>query len=123
MIGYTRGRTNTAGALEYTRLNMFTNAKGGRSSVKDFIIIITDGTPNINAEATIPEAIKAQLDGIQVIVVSVGNIKETSLLLRSIASNPAERNLFTVQNYNDINRLVDDLVGATCNGTNLFQYS
>ena len=63
---YSRGRTNIREAIRHARVTMFTGSQGGREMVRDFMIIITDGHSNIDDHLTIPEAIQAQLDGIQV---------------------------------------------------------
>ena len=42
-LGYARGSTNTAAALEYVRTRMLTSAAGDRSNVSNVVVVLTDG--------------------------------------------------------------------------------
>ena len=54
-IAYTRGTTNTAEALRYSRETMFTSNNGERDGVPNIMIVITDGGSN-NKEETLEQA-------------------------------------------------------------------
>ena len=62
--------------------------------------------------------------GIQILVVAVGNWLN-ELEIRSIASYPAENNVFQVRNFDSIGNIRSTLKQAICNGIDSqeFQYS
>lgn len=58
MMPYTRGRTNTAAALQLLRTQVFTSANGDRFEVPNYAVLITDGESTVNPDQTLPEAVK-----------------------------------------------------------------
>ena len=54
-IDYNSGGTNTAAALEFARLTVFTTANGMRSHAAQVAVVITDGGSNEGGEPS-PEA-------------------------------------------------------------------
>ena len=69
-IGYTKGKANMAGALRSLRTNMF-NGNGDRPNVKNVAYLITDGSVDVNEEATMEEAELTIGSDIQVIPIVV----------------------------------------------------
>lgn len=69
-IGYTKGKANMAGALRSLRTNMF-NGNGDRPNVKNVAYLITDGSVDVNEEATMEEAELTIGSDIQVIPIAV----------------------------------------------------
>ena len=57
------GRTNIADALRVMRTQMFTDQNGDRMEAPNMCILVTDGTPTVNAERTLPEAIETRVAG------------------------------------------------------------
>ena len=45
------------------RTNMFTDQNGDRFEAPNMCILITDGTPTVNVDRTLPEAIQSRVDG------------------------------------------------------------
>ena len=94
---------------------MFTAVNGDRSDVDNVAFIISDGHSNINTEDTIPQAIRARISGIHMVVATMEN-NPKNLELKGIASDPDEKNIFNVRRYGQLSQMVNNLVGITCNG-------
>lgn len=56
-VRYTRGTTNTAGALNFVRNSMFNSGSGDRSNSPNIVVVMTDGGSN-DREKTQEEAYK-----------------------------------------------------------------
>ena len=109
------GKTNSPEAFRLLRQEMFHNRNGGRDRVKDYAIIITDGNSNIDPENTIPEAVQTRIQGIHIIVVSVG--KDMNWLeLEGIASEPQDRNIYNVESIRDLYQIHDAIKTSFCDG-------
>jgi len=79
------GNTNIADALRMARTQLFSDQNGARPGVPKILILITDGTANIEELMTIPEANTTKAAGIQIFTVGIGSeIKEEQL--RTIAT-------------------------------------
>jgi len=116
-VRYAGGRTNIASALEIATNQVFIAANGDRQDSQNVIFIFTDGGSNIRAEDTIPQAIRSRISGAQIFVVAVGqdiNMNE----LRGIASNPSEKNIYTVASFSQIGTLASNMIRASCNDVN-----
>ena len=61
-LPYTRGRTNTASALQTVRENLMSAAAGDREDVPDVVVVFTDGESNVNERDTVPQAIQVTLE-------------------------------------------------------------
>ncbi len=119
-ISYLGGRTNIARALRKMRTEMFLPLRGDRDSAPNFAIVFTDGASNLDETETLPQAIAARVEGIHIISVAVGS--DLSLPeLEGIASDPNSQNLFTVESFDNLQRLIPQVIGATCDG--MFQES
>ncbi len=113
MINFTPGRTNTAIGLQTLRTQVFNSARGDRFDAPNIAIIITDGNSNINAQDTIPQAIKARVDGMHIIVSTIEN-NVNNLEIKGMASEPNLKNIFNAQRYSDLPNLVNSITQATC---------
>jgi len=114
-ITFMGGKTNTADAIQKMN-DMFTSNNGDRSDADNIAIFFTDGGSNIQEDQTIPKAIAARVDGIQMIVQAVGAPEGLNMLeLRGIASYPYAKNLFNVDRFSDMSNMMNDVIGATCN--------
>lgn len=78
------------------------------------MIIITDGLSNINPEATIPEAELAKEQGVHIFAVGVG--VQDPWELNAIASKPTDKNVFQVNDWEDLWNLPKELIDRTCKG-------
>ena len=106
------GGTNTYGALNKMRTEMFTEINGDRPGIHNVVVLITDGVSNKNKNMTIPEAQRAWIDGIHIYTIGVG-LANTSELY-GMASPPAEQNTFTVSNFSALHDLPKRIFGREC---------
>ena len=112
------GSTNTAGALQIMRDEMFTPENGDRPEATNVAVLVTDGMSNKNSGRTIQEANAAHDKDIHIYAVGVGlrNIVE----LYQIASQPLFQRAFLVPEFSDILMLASDLgkriYRTTCTG-------
>ena len=65
-LGITLGGTNIADSLRTARTQLFSRQHGARPGVPKILILITDGTANIEERRTIPEADATKAAGIQI---------------------------------------------------------
>ena len=64
--------------------NELFNGLGDRRDVPNYAVLITDGLPNQDTEHMIPEAINAKIDGIHVVLVTIGSgLNKVSVETRS----------------------------------------
>ncbi|KAH9489252.1 von Willebrand factor A domain-containing protein 2 [Bulinus truncatus] len=113
-LKYEYGNTNTASGLKLARLSLFSTAKGNRPNAPDFLIVITDGLSNVNAEDTIPEAQLARKQGIHVIAVGVNLKQNDDWELKGIANQPSDSNVFKVDSFDKLWDVTDSIVDNTC---------
>ena len=113
-IAHIRGDTNTASALRYMRTEMFTEKNGARSDIPHIAIVITDGKSN-NPQITRMEAAKAQAEGIHMFAIGIGNHTDKSELY-SLASQPDDHYVFTVEDYTALLYIEDIVAIKTCKG-------
>ena len=66
------GRTNTASCLQLIRQQMFTQERGDRVDVPNYLYVVTDGNSNIQSELTVEEATRMRAEGVYIMTVSVG---------------------------------------------------
>ncbi|ESN96267.1 hypothetical protein HELRODRAFT_189175 [Helobdella robusta] len=109
------GGTNTALALQFVVEQVFTASCGSRPDVPKIVIIITDGTSNIDQVKTIPTAKMLKDKGIQIFAIGVGDIDEAGRNeLIGIASSPPSSYFFKVNEFADLKFLKNTLVKRTC---------
>ena len=111
-IQHIRGDTNIADALNIVRTEMFSTQNGDRTTVPNLIIVITDGTPNVNQERTIPEARLTKSAGIRIFVVGV-RVEET-YMLDQIASQPMKENRLSINEFDQLRLEMDKLYTPIC---------
>lgn len=114
-IVYIYGSTNTADGLLTMHNEMFTKLNGDRSDVDNIAIVITDGISNINSGRTRPEADRAKGKGIHIYTVGIGLLDTTEI--DAIATAPASKNSFSIQNFEDLKFLPDKVFSGICPGT------
>ena len=96
------------------RTQMFQAVRGDRFDVPNYAILITDGNSNINQQNTIKEAVKARVDGIHFITVSVGKMLNM-IELKGMASDMVDDNMFQVESFDDLSSLVSQMPLSICN--------
>lgn len=111
-INYVYGNTNTASGIKLARSSLFSDARGNRRNVPDFLFIITDGLSNVNHESTIPEAELARAQGIHIFAVGVGIGDPWEL--NGIASEPTASNVFQVDSWDGLWEISNQLIDRTC---------
>lgn len=111
-ITYQAGtRTNTHFALTES-VNELT--KNGRKGVPKQIILLTDGEP-IRPELAKDEAEKARKDNITITVIGI-NVPDTDIIRSNLEAISSSMKITTVENVQELNRIVDDIVNKTCPG-------
>lgn len=114
-IKYSYGSTNTAGGIEAMRRNMFTHDNGDRPNAKNIAFVVTDGVSNINAYKTMDEAKKARAEDIHIYAIGIGLDETTEL--RALASEPAAKNTFTVEDFDGLENLKKEVFDTFCPST------
>ena len=114
-LHYQKGWTNTASALKDMREIMFTEANGDRPDVDNVAIVLTDGQSNRNSKKTIPYADAARNEGIHIYGIGVG-LKETEEL-KGISNKPVSENMFTIDNFDELDGLEKRVFAAVCGKT------
>jgi len=105
------GETNIAGALRTAREDMFTPLNGSRPDVPKILILLTDGTANVEPSNTIPEATLTKLRNIKIYTVGVTHEVDEDQL-REIASTPEY--FFFASNFTQLNSVLQYLVENSC---------
>lgn len=107
-------RTNTAGALKFLHSYMFDPRTGGRDDASHVAIIITDGRSQ-NKQATLDAAKIARGKGIQIFAIGVGQHLDFEEL-EGIGSEPAEKHVFNVSSFSELEGIKDRLPSNACEG-------
>ena len=111
-----KGRsTFTAGGIREMRTVQFTAGHGDRPGVHNIAIVITDGVSIIEPEKTIPEAQKAQQQGINVFSIGITDKVDVNEV-RDISSPPHElnKNYFLATDFSNLDEIVQAIFNATC---------
>ena len=85
-VAYEDGKTNITGALRETRLNVFKASAGDRPTVRNVLILISDGKPNLEESGTQREGDAVRRQGTIVVTVGITSAIATDLL-DGLASN------------------------------------
>ncbi|XP_072582899.1 collagen alpha-4(VI) chain-like [Vulpes vulpes] len=110
-LPYRTGDTNTGSALEFIRMHYLTEAAGSRAkdSVPQIVILVTDGESNDEVQEA---ANKLKEDGVVVYVVGV-NVQDVQEL-QKIASEPFEKFLFNIENFNILQDFSGGILQTLC---------
>lgn len=106
-----RGADNTAAALHYLRQQVFAGPRH-RKGVQKIAVVVTDG-PSDSPSATAHQAQLVHQNDIRVFAIGVGKdayLKE----LETIATQPSEEHVFTVDGYDALRSITSLLVSKTC---------
>ena len=104
------GETNIAAALRTGR-SMFRTSNGARNGVPKILIMLTDGTANVEEDETEKETNKTKADGIVIFTVGVGNDVDNDEL-RKIASKPEY--FFFARDFFHLNSVLQKLLEDSC---------
>lgn len=108
---YRTGGTETGKAINFTRTEFFTEEAGSRTNdrVPQILMVLTDGD---SADDVKVPAQMLRKKGIIIFAIGVGtaNINE----LESIANRPLDRFRFTIDNFQALGGLTDNLLPRVC---------
>lgn len=107
------GKTNTQEALRLAHRSVFSGSSGDRASVRNVMVLVTDGQSNVEPEKTIPEAGFSRQDGIEVYVVGIGNDINPNEI-DGIASDPKAKHEIFVYNPTQVNPSAGLLLNNLC---------
>lgn len=117
---YLGENTNTSGGLRVMREQQFLQSRGDRSTVENIAIVITDGKSTYDNQSTIPEAMAARADGIQIFAVGVtASIDVEEVMLMSSLPQLVNRNYFLTEDFQDINSVMVALIEETCQASGI----
>ncbi|XP_074168927.1 collagen alpha-4(VI) chain [Rhinolophus sinicus] len=110
-LPYRTGGTNTGSALEFIRTNYLTEAAGSRAKdrVPQIVILVTDGESNDEVQEA---ADRLKEDGVVVYVVGV-NVQDVQEL-QKMASEPFEKFLFNIENFNILQDVSGGILQTLC---------
>ena len=114
-LPYLDNGTNTALGLQLMRQDQFVRARGDRRMAPNVAIVITDGASTVNPELTIPRAIQARREDIN--IVSIGITDKVNLTeLRLISSEPQveNRNWFRTADFQLLSSIVRNVGNSVC---------
>ncbi|CAH1788564.1 unnamed protein product [Owenia fusiformis] len=113
-LQYTGGATNTQDALRRARTEVLISSRGARITVPKVVIVVTDGVSTVRYDRTLPEALELRISGATIFSIGIG--KETTMQeLNGIATDEDNDHVFTVNSFNDLAPIQDNIVRAICN--------
>ncbi|XP_037587861.1 collagen alpha-4(VI) chain-like isoform X2 [Cebus imitator] len=110
-LPYRTGGTNTGNALDFIRTNYLTEGSGSRAKdrVSQIVILVTDGESNDEVQEA---ADRLKEDGVVVYVVGI-NVQDVQEL-QKIASEPFEKFLFNIENFNILQDFSGSILQTLC---------
>ena len=105
------GETNIAAALRTARQDMFAQSNGARPGVPKILILLTDGTANIEESNTLPEAKLTKAANIKIYTVGITE-EADQLQLKVIASAPEY--FFFASNFTQLGSILQYLIENSC---------
>uniref|UniRef100_A0A8B9KZI4 Collagen alpha-1(XX) chain n=1 Tax=Astyanax mexicanus TaxID=7994 RepID=A0A8B9KZI4_ASTMX len=106
---YKGGNTFTGQALIHVLEENLNEESGARSDVPRFVLLLTDGKSQDDA---VTAATRLKSEGVEIIAVGVKNADEAEL--RQVASEPLELNVYNVNDFPLLSKLVSRLVHILC---------
>ncbi|XP_068178959.1 collagen alpha-6(VI) chain isoform X2 [Antennarius striatus] len=110
-VPYRKGGTETGKAIDFLLTQYFTKDAGSRASqrVPQIAVVITDGE---STDDVIGPARRLRQHGVIVLGIGVGeaNLEE----LASIANKPSERFMYSIDNFQALQRLTEGLLRTVC---------
>ncbi|XP_056656656.1 collagen alpha-4(VI) chain-like [Monodelphis domestica] len=110
-LPYRTGGTRTGSALNFLRTEFFTESAGSRAkdNVPQIVILVTDGESN-DEVAEAASKLKGQGVSIYVVGINVQDVQE----LKTIASKPLEKFLFSIEDFNILEGLSGNILPTLC---------
>ena len=116
IIKYTYGRTQLPDGLKRVRMTVLSERYGDRPTVKNIVVIVTDGETYPNLRKTINEGRRNHNAENHIFVVSVGYDGRE---LRRVATPPYSSNLVEVATYDDLESVRERIAESICEGAAL----
>ncbi len=112
---YIGGTTNTQEALAFMSDQQFASPRDERPDVQDICIVVTDGRSNVMPDNTVPNAVRAQAQGIRMYVIGITNdVDEDELRQMSSSPQLLGQTYFLAPDFEDLVGLVDSVTRETC---------
>ena len=112
-IPYPGGNTNTTGGLRVVRTEVLRNNRGDRPSVKNIIVLITDGRTTREREFLFDEACRLKGPGALIFGIGVTNQVDVGEL-RGVVSSPWFDFYHIVNDFGGLKRKLDQIVSGFC---------
>jgi len=107
------GTTNTQAAIRMAYEQVFTQAGGDRSGVRNVMVVASDGLSNVNPQRTVPEADLARQRGIEIFSAAIG--KDVSRQeMEAIASKPTQSHVVYVPTPAEVPKGAQQLLDLLC---------
>lgn len=108
---YRTGGTETGKAIDFIRTEYFTKEAGSRADqqVPQIAVILTDGD---SADEVVAPAQSLRKRGVIVFAIGVGDANQDEL--ESMANRPPNRFVFTIDNFQALQRLTEGLLQTVC---------
>ncbi|CAE1248473.1 COL6A [Acanthosepion pharaonis] len=87
---------------------------GDRTEAPSVALVLTDGVSNIDSKRTVAEAIRAQSSDIHIYAIGIGLADLTEL--QKIASSPAADNSFSVEDFDELDKMKEEVFAHFCPG-------
>ena len=112
---YVGGDTNTQEGINFMRLQQFVDNRGDRADVTNVAIVITDGVSRVNSDNTIPEAVRAQDDGILMFAIGVtGSVDVAEVSGISSPDHVEHVNYFLATDFSELSTIVASITEQAC---------
>ncbi|XP_062606325.1 uncharacterized protein LOC134268142 [Saccostrea cucullata] len=109
---YTKGVTNTSGALRVADDTLFVDKNGDREEVRNMAVIITDGNSNVDRDP-VQDATKLKENGVYIFGIAVGTDKSINIdEMKAIVSEPDK--LVRLKRYDDLIPFRETIVRRMC---------
>lgn len=107
------GATNTQEAIRLTTQEVFTQAHGERSNVKNVMVIVTDGKSTVQPQNTLPQANTAKQQGIEIYSIGIGPDVNPAEI-DGMASAPTQGHTVYVVGPSDVETGATKLLNLLC---------
>jgi len=106
--------TNTSGGIRLMHLEQFSN-QHARPNVDKIAIIVSDGESTKDRERTIPDAVAARADGIDIITLGISqSVNRDEISQMSSLPHAENYNVFYLDDFSALPNVVDRVATSTC---------
>ena len=113
-LDYPYGQTNLTGALRVMREEVFTGSlsTGDRPLIRNIVIVITDGEPNLEANGLMEEVNRNKQNGVRFLAVGVTE-EVNNRTLKAMLDYPEDDYIF-IKDFSKLHEILDKLVFRSC---------